>query len=260
MIMGPDVSGEDRVQVGPADDGRSGRRRPRGTVVAGAWLVALALLAGGHDLLVDDAPDPAPAAGPPAGARAIDVECTDHGVIVSESRLAAGPAGASVLVSSSARDGALLNWLPRGSEGEGLPLSTEPTLWLLHSAPGPVEVSCSLDGERGTTAAARIDVVDPRGYWRPMTLEGLGCSPSGPVPSRDVGPVGGETAEQAVANLLGKLGSGGRRGSLTIRKAEIGYVASTPTWIASRRGRPAFTVVVGWFGSTFTARPDRRCT
>jgi hypothetical protein len=255
--MGPDVSG-DRVQVGRADEGRSGRGRPRGTVVAGGWLAAVALLAVGRDVLFDDNPDPAPAAAS-ASARAIDVECTDDGVVVSAPQLAAGPAGASVLVSSSARDGALLNWLPRGSEGEGLPLSAEPTLWLLHSAPGPVEVSCSLDGEQGTTAATRIDVVDPRGYWRPMTLEGLGCLPGGPAPSRDVGPVGGETAEQAVANLLGKLGSGGRRGSLTIRKAEIGYVASTPTWIASRRGRPAFTVVVGWFGSTFTARPDRRC-
>ena len=257
--MGPDVGGADRVQVGPADEGRSGRRRPRATVVAGAWLVALALLAGGRDLLLDDSPDPAPAAGPSASARAIDVECTDHGVIVSSSQLSAGPAGASVRVSTSARDGALLNWLPRGSQGEGLPLSAEPTLWLLHSAPGPVEISCSLDGEQGTTAPTRIDVVDPHGYWRPTTLDDLGCAPSGAVASRDIGPVGGETAEQAVTNLLGKLGSGGRRGSLTIRKAEIGYVASTPTWIASRAGRPAFTVVVGWFGSTFTARPDRRC-
>jgi hypothetical protein len=238
-------------------------------VVVGLWLAALALLAGGRDLLLDDGPDAAPspapspapsqAPGPSAGSRAVDVECTDDGVIVSAPRLDAGPAGASVVVSSSARDGALLNWQPRGSEGEGLPLSAEPTLWLLHSAPGPVEVSCSLDGEQGTTESTRIDVVDPRGYWRPMTLEGLGCSPSGPALSPGVGPVGGETAEQAVANLLGKLGSGGRHGSLTIRKADIGYVASTPTWIASRDGRPAFTVVVGWFGSTFTARPDRRC-
>jgi hypothetical protein len=256
-MAGPDDGGADRVQVG-ADEGRSWRRRPRGPMVAGAWLAALALLAIGRDVLLDDTPDPAPGAGSAAGVRAIDVECTDRGVIISSPQLAAGPAGASVLVSSSARDGALLNWLPRGSQGEGLPLSDEPTLWLLHSAPGPVELSCSLDGEQGTTARKTIDVVDPRGYWRPATLAGLGCSPGGRVSSRDVAAVGGETAEQAVSNLLGKLSSGGR-GRLTIRKAEVGYVASTPTWIASRRGRPAFTVVVGWFGSTFTARPDRRC-
>jgi hypothetical protein len=138
--------------------------------------------------------------------------------------------------------------------GDSVPAGT--TDHVLQVPPGDVYLECS--DSLGTTATAPVKVraSDPNGYYRPITLAALGCSPSGIV-SWAVGPAGGKTPQAALDALIV---ASEQRSGLHARLAPIGYVGSgSRTYILERSGTPWATAHVSPEGAGYVAGLDTLC-
>jgi len=234
---------------------RGGHRRQR-TRTAATFVSVLAVLALVGSVAFAGRPHPQPNPVVVADSSTLTVACSPTGISVSGDAVAATSAGVVVSLSSTMPKGAYLNFLWSGGGG-GDPLPAAPATWTLQVPPGPLTLSCTLNGDPTPNAERAVTVTDPHAFWRATTLTDLGCGMGGML---DWGgtPGSGATPEAAVDDLLPTF-SPGR--TLTASQAAIGYPdAATQTWIASTTdGQPYLAVSVAPHGSAFTAAPDAFC-
>ncbi len=188
----------------------------------------------------------------------VDVLCdADLALSVSGEVVAATAAGVAVQVTSEAPAGAYLNYAWSGGGGGGGTPNAAQT-WMLAAPPGKLRLSCSTLDREG--AEVVVDVVDPHEYWSDLTLADLGC-PLGGMPSWAVSAGTGETAQEAVDDLISKFEDVGTSPAVTrAEHAEIGYPdAPTQTWILGNAGTTYMTAMVTDTGSGYTADPDALC-
>lgn len=183
----------------------------------------------------------------------VRVTCGQDGISVSASEVAATSAGVVLEVVSTMPVGTYLNY---GIGGD--PAPADQARWTLPLAPGPVPLSCTLDGDPEPGFATSITVVDPESLWSSATAEDLGCAPGGYLDW--AGEAGrGSTPGQAVDGVLSQLAGPGR--PVDAERARIGYPDGFPqTWIATTRdGTPTLVIVVVKDGVGFAAYPDQFC-
>lgn len=220
--------------------------------VAGSVLAVAAIAAGAAGL--HGLAEHRRQAGPPLTAT-LTVACSPSGITVSGDRVAAGPAGVTLEVSSAMPAGNHLSFhAQRYGAGEQLP--TGRATWTLAIPPGEVTLSC---GTSRPDLSATITVEDPDGNWRDATVGDVGCALTGAQPSWAVGPGVGDTARAAVDALLTQMSAANGR-SYTARDAALGYPgAATQTWVATRPDGSGFTIQVTDVLTEFEAAPDRIC-
>lgn len=200
--------------------------------------------------------------GPGPAPDQLRVTCTDDGPSVDTSTVAAGPAGVELVVDSTmTHPGSYLTYSSEGPSG-GDRLDQMPSPAPYAFPPGTVTLGCASPPDMDDRDTVSIEVVDPYGYWRTSTLADQGCAPGGAQPSWAVGSGSGPTAQGAVDDLLDKFTAETDAEALdyTAESAPTGYSgSSTQTWVGSRRGVPAFSILVTRAGTGFTASPDAIC-
>ncbi|HST81449.1 MAG TPA: hypothetical protein VLL08_06900 [Kineosporiaceae bacterium] len=190
----------------------------------------------------------------------LSVACSPTGITVSGDAVAATSAGVVISVSSTMPAGSYLNFdWPGGGGGDALPAPAAKVNWTLLAPPGPLNLSCTLNGDPKPAARHTVTVTDPDGVWRSTTLTDLGCANGALLDW--AGPPGSGSSPQAAADdLLPRFTTIGR--PFTVARARIGYPdASSQTWIASRSdGTPYLALDVGPSDSGFTASPNSFCS
>jgi len=188
------------------------------------------------------------------------VTCTDDGPQVEATTVAATPAGVVLVVDSTMSEGSYLTYTSDGvSGGDDLGQVAGPATYAF--PPGPVTLGCASPQGMDETGAVSVEVTDPYGYWRTSTVADFGCR-NGSQPSWISVSGEGLTPEDAVGSLLDDFADqlDRDRSTYDAEPAPTGYSgARTQTWMAFRRGTPAFTVAVTQTDSAFTATPDVLC-
>jgi hypothetical protein len=188
------------------------------------------------------------------------VTCTDDGPQVEESTVAATPAGVVLVVDSTMSKGSYLTYTSDGPSG-GDPLSQLSPSTTYPFPPGRVTLGCASPPDMDETGTVTVEVTDPYGFWRSATLADFGCG-NGSQPTWIAVSGGGPTPQDAVNALLVDFADALDRDpdAYTAQAAPTGYSgAATQTWVALRRGRPAFSVVVTGTEGSFNAHPDVLC-
>lgn len=233
------------------------RRDGRRTALAGG--VALVALAAGVGAWLSTSGEP-PAASRDTTSDRVQVTCTDDGIVIGRSTVAAQPGGVVLVVSSSMPKGSYLTYVSDGGgQSGGERMSADPTTWTLGLAPGDVTLTCAPPGDVEPSAPGHVRITDPHGYWRGESLSSLGCTP-GVQPSWISGLSGaGDTPEQAVDEVLAHF-THVDQSTYTAQPAEIGYVdAATQTWVGAKDGRPSMTIEVLRRRAGFSAWPEWTC-
>lgn len=247
---------------------RARRSRRRNTAAFAGSVVVIALAAGLSGWLSTSGPPAASTdtvaepdtSSSPRPADRVQVTCTNEGISVSPSTVAARPDGVALLVSSSMPKGSYLTYISDGGgQSGGERMSADPKTWTRGLAPGRLTLTCAPPGDVEPGPAGHLRVTDPHGYWRGESLSDLGCAPIA-QPSWIRGLSGtGDTPEQAVDEVLANF-THLDQATYAARPAEIGYVdAATQTWVATKNGRPSMTIEVSSKGAGFSAWPEWTC-
>jgi len=140
--------------------------------------------------------------------------------------------------------------------GGGDPVPAGTTDRVLLVPPGDVYLDCSYNLGAKNTVPVKVQASDPNGYYRPLTLAALGCSPRA-----NLDWAGGPTrAKTAVAALDALVVASKQRPGLRARLAPIGYVGSgIRTYILERAGTPWATAVVSSDAGEYVAVLDALC-
>jgi hypothetical protein len=160
------------------------------------------------------------------------------------------------VIDRSGAKGVYLNFAAGATDGPGggEPVRVGTTERVLPVPPGDVYLDCSFNLGAETTASVKVRAIDPNGYYRPVTLAELGCSPSAPVDWL-AGPERGKTGEAALGALV--VAS---RQRLHARLTPIGYVGSgVRTYILERDGIPWATAAVSSDAGEYVAYLDNFC-
>lgn len=225
---------------------------------AAVGLVATLAGCGGSDPSATAAKTPSPSS---ESRTILEVRCDPSRTVTDSTTAVVDRDGLHVKVTdSSGLNGTYLNYLysagNRLAPGGGGPVSAGTTDRVLRVPPGVVYLECSYDLARRKTAPVKVQVSDPHGYYRPVTLAALGCSSTKAV-SWAIGPVRGKTVEAA---LDGLIVASKQRSGLHARLAPIGYVGSASrTYILERSGTSWATAVVIPEGGGYVAMLDALC-
>ncbi len=178
----------------------------------------------------------------------LEASCgADTALTAPATQVAASPVGVAMGVSSTAAAGAT----PRRQ-------ARRPGRSRLRRASCSSHVRPPTPDRQGAHVA--VAVVDPHGYWSDLTLDDLGCALGG-TPGWIAGGGTGATPEDAIRDLLSKLGTAGMSPDpARFERAAIGYPDSPhQTWILGTADSTYMTAAVTRSGSTYTADPDLLC-